>query len=436
MIEKNIDSLKLIQKEKKKKDRFRAQIFWMGLILLVTFYSGAAWGKSRVEKITVGEGEQSSFLRTFSDPKRLFENVEEGQPEKVDFGLFWEAWKKVDGKFIGKKELDNSQARVYGAIRGMVSSLNDPYSGFMDPKETKEFNLEMNGSFDGIGAELGMKEGFLTIIAPIEGTPAEKAGLRAGDKILKINDELTADLTIDEAVQRIRGKRGTEVSLTVMRNGEGKTKEIKIVRDKIEIKSVIYEKLPNKIAYLKITKFADDTDNEFDKIVAQIIADGSKGILLDVRNNPGGYLGTAVDIAAEFVSRGEVVVWEEGRDGKRKAYEALGQSSLGNLPVVVLINEGSASASEIIAGALRDLRQSKLVGMKSFGKGSVQEVVPLSDGSDLRITIAKWLTPAGQSIHEVGLEPDIKVEVTEQDIEEKKDIQKERAIEELKGMLK
>ncbi|HHX58387.1 MAG TPA: S41 family peptidase [Candidatus Moranbacteria bacterium] len=436
MIDKNVNNLDLIRKEKCKKDRRRTQIFWVGLILAFTFYSGAAWGKSRVENREARKEEQTSFLKTFADPRGIFENTEKGKPEKVDFGLFWEAWKKMDNKFIGQKELDDSQARVYGAIRGMVGALDDPYSGFMDPKETKEFNLEMNGSFEGIGAELGMKDGFLTVVAPIEGTPAEKAGLRSGDKILKINDELTTDFTTDEAVQRIRGKRGTEVSLTVVRNGEGRTKEIKIIRDKIEIKSVIYEQLENRIAYLKIIKFADDTDNEFDKAVAQIIADGSKGILLDVRNNPGGYLGTAVEIAAEFVPRGEAIVWEEGRDGKKKSYEALGQSSLGKLPVVVLINEGSASASEIIAGALRDLRQSKLVGMKSFGKGSVQEVVPLSDGSDLRITIAKWLTPSGQSIHEVGLEPDIKVELTEEDIEAKKDVQKERALEELKTLIK
>ncbi len=431
-----MDYLENEKVRKIQKDKQRTQFFWAFLILVITFYLGAAWGKSQLGKGDQELGRTASFFKVLSDPREMFKNVDKDKPEKVDFGLFWEAWKKIDNKFIGQAELDNSQERVYGAIRGMVGALEDPYSGFMDPKETKDFNVEMNGSFEGIGAELGMKEGFLTVISPIDGMPAQKAGLRSGDKILKIDGELTTDLTIDEAVQKIRGKRGTEVVLTVVRNGDGKTIEIKIVRGKIEIKSVIYEKLPNNVAYLRITKFTDDTDNEFDKIVAQMIADGTRGIVLDVRNNPGGYLGTAVKIASEFVPEGEAVVWEEGKDGKRVPYKGVGQNSLGNIPVVVIINEGSASASEILAGALRDLRQAKLVGAKSFGKGSVQEVVPLSDGSDLRITIAKWLTPSGQSIHDVGLEPDIAVEITEADLEAKRDLQKERAVEELKTMLK
>ncbi len=413
----------------------KKKTFWVVLFIVIAFYVGVAWGKKANPIATIPSGEVSSFIKNLSNPKELFvSDPEKNKPDEVDFNLFWEAWKKVDQKYVDEGDL-NPQERVYGSIRGMIGALGDPYSGFMDPSETKDFNTDMEGSFEGIGAELGMKEGILTVIAPIEGMPAEKAGLRAGDKILKINEEVTADITIDEAVKKIRGEKGTNVTLTVMRNGDGKTQDITITRGKIEIKSVTYEQKEDGIAYVRIKKFSEDTSNEFNRVIAQMIADNTKGIVLDMRNNPGGFLSIAVEMASKFVPKGEPVVWEEGRDGQRSAYKALGGDSLSEIPVLVLINEGSASASEILAGALRDLKGHVIVGKKSFGKGSVQQLDNLEGGSSLRITIAKWLTPSGQSIHEVGLEPDIKVDISNEDYDNDRDPQLDRALEEIKNKI-
>lgn len=414
-------------------------ILVVSLAVILAFYIGVAWGKKSIQKAsdTVANGPSesvSNFLKNLSNPQDLFENTETNKPGKVDFDIFWTAWDKMDKKYVDQSKLD-PENMVYGAIKGMVASIGDPYSGFMDPEETNEFNIEMEGSFDGIGAELGIKDGVLTVVAPIEGTPAKNAGIRAGDKILKIDGEITSDMSVEDAVKRIRGKKGTEVTLTIVRNGESKTQDITIKRDRIEIKSIIYDKKEGGIAHIRITKFAEDTTKEFNKAVAQAIADGTKGIIVDVRNNPGGFLDVAVDIASKFMPKGEVVVWEQGRDGEKKEFRARGGDSLSEVPVVVLMNEGSASASEILAGALRDVKKAKLIGKKSFGKGSVQQLEKLSDGSSLRITIAKWLTPSGQSIHEVGLSADLEVEMTEDDFKNNRDPQLDKAIEELKNII-
>lgn len=419
-----------LNKNKKNRKNFISNFLIIIALVALFFYIGASWEKGKkISQET--SSETASFMKALSDPKDLFSNTNKDKPEKVDFGVFWEAWKKIDNRYVDESKLD-SQERVYGAIKGMVGALDDPYSAFMDPEETKKFDTEMEGSFEGIGAELGMREGVLIVISPIDGMPAEKAGLRAGDKIFKINGELASDITIDEAVKKIRGEKGTEVTLTIVRDGDDKTQDITIVRDKIELKSVVYEKKDGGIAYIRINKFAEDTSKEFNKEAAKVVADGSKGIILDVRNNPGGYLNVAVEIASKFMPKGEVAVWEEKRDGEKSSFKTIGGDIFGEIPIVVLINEGSASASEILAGALRDNRQVKLIGEKSFGKGSVQQLEDLSDGSSLRITIAKWLTPSSKSIHEVGLEPDTKVEISEEDIERKNDAQLKRAEEELK----
>lgn len=404
---------------------------YLPLIIAITvaFYVGVAWGGRNQEAGIV------SFTKNLSDPKQFIASFEKSKPKDVDFNIFWEAWEKFDQKHINEEKLNDPQERVYGAIRGMIASLDDPYSGFMDPKEAEDFDQDMEGSFEGIGAELGMKEEILTVIAPIEGMPAQKAGLRAGDKIIKINGELAADHSIEEAVRKIRGPKGTEVTLTVLRNGEGKTKEITITRDHIELESVIYEKKENGVGYIRITKFVEDTTDEFNKAMVKLITDNCRGVVIDVRNNPGGYLETAIEITSRFVPEDQVIVWEQGRDGKKESYKALGGSTLADLPVVVIQNEGSASASEILAGALRDIKNAPIIGAKSFGKGSVQVLETLDDGSSLRITIAKWLTPSGASIHDVGLSPDIEVEFTEEDYENDRDPQLDRAIEELEERL-
>lgn len=415
--------------------RRRKPFFWVVIFLVLSFYFGVVWGKSTESAKYEESGETKTFLENLSDPAEIFGDVNEGKPDEIDFEIFWEAWKKLDQKYVDRDKLD-PQARVYGAIRGMVKSTGDPYSGFMDPEETESFNTDMTGTFEGIGAELGMKDGILTVIAPIEGMPAEREGLRSGDKIIKINGEITNDITVDDAVKKIRGKKGTQVTLTILRNDdEIITKDITITRGKIEIKSVIYEKKEDEIAYIKIKKFAEDTTKEFNKAVSMAIADNTKGIVLDMRNNPGGFLDVAIDITSKFVPRGEVVVWERGRNDKKRAYKSRGGNSLSEIPVVVLLNEGSASASEIVAGALRDIKKFIIIGKKSFGKGSVQQLESLRDGSSLRITIAKWLTPLEKSIHEIGLEPDVEVDLSTEDFENDRDPQFDRAMEEIKKLI-
>jgi len=322
--------------------------------------------------------------------------------EKADMSLFWETWDLVKEKYVNQI---NDQDLVYGAIKGMVSALKDPYSAFMTPEENKQFEEDMQGSFEGIGAEIGIRDGVLTIIAPLEGMPAEKAGIKAGDKVIKVNDKSTAEMTLNEAVRLIRGPRGTTVSLTILRNGEAQ--EIKIVRNQIDIKSVKLEQKENNIIYIDINGFLQDTSQEFTIAAAQVLLLNPKGIILDLRNNPGGYLDQAIEVTGWFVDKGEVVVIEEFGDNKQTEHKAFGNASLKKYPLVVLVNQGSASGSEILAGALRDLRSTKLIGEKTFGKGSVQELENLENKSSLRITIAKWLTPNGYSIHEKGLEPDL-----------------------------
>ncbi len=419
------------RKNQRKKTNFLVFL----LIGFFIFYLGVAWGSKNVDFRENPKSAIDQFSLNFSNPKELFTSGKKAGFEEVDFDLFWTAWAELEKSFVDQDKMD-AQEMVYGAIKGMVQSLGDPYSAFMDPKETEEFNEEIAGAFEGIGAELGMKEGILTIIAPIEGMPAEKAGIRAGDKIFKINGDLATEISVDEAVRKIRGPKGTKVMLTIVRNGEEKTQDIEIMRDKIEIKSVVYEKKENGVAYLKINKFSEDTHKEFNREVTKIIADGSRAVVLDLRNNPGGYLNVAVEIASKFVDKGEVVVWEQKRDGSKNSYKAMGGNVLSEMPMIVLLNEGSASASEILAGALRDIQGVRIIGKKSFGKGSVQQISLLDGGSSLKVTVAKWLTPKEESIHEKGLSPDVEVEISSEDLEQGRDPQLEKALEEVAQIAK
>jgi len=426
-----------LQNQASPKKGILGSILLMVFVIALSFYVGAAWQKNNISKISQKkeEGKISLLLKSLADPKSVFSiDPEKEKPQEVDFNVFWEAWKELDKKFIDEEKLD-VQTRVQGAIRGMVKALGDPYTAYLDPNESREFGIEIEGSFEGIGAELGMKDEILTIIAPIKGMPAERAGIRSGDKIIKINGESTVDMTIEDAVKKIRGPKGTEVTLTILREGEDKTQDITIKRATIKITSVEYEKKEGGIGYVQLKRFGEETSKEFNKIAAMIVADGDKGIILDLRDNPGGLLDEAVKIISKFVPEGETVVWEEMKDGQREPIHAIGGNFLDNLPVVILINEGSASASEILAGALKDIKNSTLVGKKSFGKGSVQQLEELSDGSSLKITIARWLTPKGNSINEKGIEPDIEVELTKEDFENNRDPQLERAIEELKNQI-
>jgi len=353
------------------------------------------------------------------------------KPEEIDFSLFWEAWKILGETFYEPQRID-IQKMIYGAISGMVKSLGDSYTVFFNPEETKKFIEEAKGFFEGIGAEIGIKKGQLLIIAPLEGTPAQRAGLRAGDKILKINEILTVDLTIDEAVSLIRGPKGTEVTLLILREGWDQAKEFKITREIIQIPSLKWEVKTTpegeEIVYLKLYYFSEKASNDFKKAASEILATPVKKIILDLRDNPGGYLEVVQEIAGWFLKRGEIVAIEDLGTEKRE-YKAEGNEKFLDYPMVILINEGSASGSEILAAALRDNRQIKLIGETSFGKGSIQELAELRDGSSLKITIAKWLTPKGESISDKGLQPEIIVEMTEKDYEEGRDPQLEKAIE-------
>lgn len=365
----------------------------------------------------------------------IMENKSPAKNENIDFSLFWKVWDILKEKHINRDKLD-AQKMVYGAISGMLKASGDPYTSFFDPEERKAFSQDLGGSFEGIGAELGIKDNLLTIIAPLDSSPAQKAGLRAGDKILKIGDKIVSDMTIDESVSLVRGKKGTEVKLTILPQGEKDTREVSVIRDTIEVKSVKLEFKNDNIALLQITKFGENTDKEFNIAVASILSKNTKGIILDLRNNPGGLLDKSIDIASKMIPRGKVVVSEEDSFGKKEAFETTGGDVLSQIPMVVLINEGSASASEILAGALRDNQKLTLIGMKSFGKGSVQELINLPGNSSVKVTVAKWLTPNGDYIMEIGINPDVEVKMTTDDYINDKDPQLDKALEVLKEKMK
>ncbi|MGA2666578.1 MAG: S41 family peptidase [Patescibacteria group bacterium] len=350
-------------------------------------------------------------------------NTNLDKPANVNFGLFWETWNKVMANYVGSS---SAQDMVYGAIKGMVSSLGDPYSQFMDPTDTKAFNEDLSGQIQGIGAEISQKDNQIVIVAPIAGSPAEKAGLKAGDQIMAIDDHVTTNMSLDDAITKIRGAAGTKVKLLINRSGFSQPQEFTITRDVITIKSVQWEMKGN-IGYIQISQFDTDTSDLIKQATAELAAKNPKGIVLDLRDDPGGYLNAAIDVSSLFMNRG-VVVQEKSKDGHVEQLKTTLNSVFANTKVVVLINGGSASASEIVAGALRDARGAELVGENSFGKGSVQEIDNLPDGSALKITVAKWLTPDGSTIDKVGLKPDVEIGLTAQDTAAGKDPQLDRAL--------
>ncbi|MFH1841459.1 MAG: S41 family peptidase [Candidatus Nealsonbacteria bacterium] len=371
------------------------------------------------------------FFGKFQIPPAPIEGVinqELGKPEGVDFSLFWDAWRALEAKYVDSEDI-NYQEMVYGAISGMVSSLGDPYTVFLPPEESKIFKEDVSGEFQGVGMEIGFRNGELTVIAPLEGTPAKRAGLRAGDKIIKIDGEYSLNILPEEAVKLIRGEKETEVVLTILREDWSESKDFTIVRDVIEIPSITWEIKDSNIAYIKLYQFSQTARSDFNEVAIEILNSSADKIILDLRNNPGGYLEIAQDIAGWFLEKGQLVTIEDfGGKEENEEYKAKGNEKLLFYPLVVLINQGSASGSEILAGCLRDNRGIKLVGEKSFGKGSVQELTDLKEGS-LKVTVAKWLTPNGTSISDVGLDPDYFVEITEEDYNQDIDPQLDKAIE-------
>lgn len=323
-------------------------------------------------------------------------------------GLFADSLAIIQMEYVDEI---SSKEIIYGALKGMLASL-DPHSQFMDPDTYNELKVDTEGKFGGLGIEITIKDGLLTVVTPIEDTPAWKAGVKANDRIVKINDELTRDITLVDAVKKLRGEPGDPVNITILRESEKKILEFRIFRDIVNIKDIKEARiLENGIAYLRLVEFRENTAKNLDKALEELQEEGMSALILDLRNNPGGLLDVAVEAAERFIEKDKMVVYTKGRkESQNLEFRSRFNKPILNLPMVVLINEGSASGSEIVAGCLQDHKRAMIVGKNSFGKGSVQTVIPLSDGSALRITTSKYFTPSGREIHGKGVVPDIEVE--------------------------
>ncbi len=371
----------------------------------------------------------------------------------LNMALFYEVLDRVNRDYYDKTKIDSKKI-LYGAISGMLQSLDDPYTSFFPPKENTSFKTQLSGQFEGIGAELGLDNNKIIVVSPLDGSPAQKAGIKSGDSILKVGDDITAGWTLAQAVDKIRGPKGTPVKLTILHEKEKNPKVVSIVRDVITVKSVTgwikdvncsgsscSEKKDNcptcaSVAYIRLSQFGDKTNNEFLGVVNDIYAKmqkekAFKGLVLDLRNNPGGYLNDAVFIASEFIKDGVVVIQEDGT-GSQAPLSVSRKGLLTDIPVIVLINKGSASASEIVSGALRDHDRAELIGEQSFGKGTIQSAIDVDDGASVHLSIGKWLTPNGTWVHKTGLTPDVKVELDPKNVNSQGfDNQLQRAILEL-----
>jgi carboxyl-terminal processing protease len=365
-------------------------------------------------------------------------NKEVGKPADIDFSIFWKAWTTINEKYVPTHSTSTAsdQDRVYGAIKGMVDALGDPYTTFFPPADSAIFQSEISGNFEGVGMEVGEKDSVLTVISALKNTPAARAGIQAGDKILKIDDTNTANLNVDEAVKLIRGKKGTTVTFTLLREGKKEPFTISVVRDVINIPTLDTNLRPDGIFVIRLYNFSATSPNLFRNALRQFVNAHTDKLILDLRGNPGGYLEAAVDMASWFLPTGDVVVREDYGKGKEedisrsRGYDIFNK----NLKMIILIDKGSASASEILAGALSEHGVAKLVGEKSFGKGSVQELINLTPDTALKVTVARWLTPNGKSISDGGLTPDVEVPMTADDVAAGKDPQMDKASEILKGM--
>lgn len=412
-----------------------AQFAFAIVLAAALFFAGAKFGETRQPAI-----EKATELA----------NKTEGMPTEVNFAAFWKAWNVLNEKYVGNATT-TAQDKVWGAIEGLAASLKDPYTVFMPPDEAAMFQSEIQGNFEGVGMEIDSRDDVIVIVAPLKGTPAAAAGLQPGDKIIKINDTVTAGMKTEQAVRLIRGKKGSAVRLTIIRNGKRAPFEVSVMRDIITIPTIDTEvrSSPKKagdtatttaqgnalredgVFVIRLYNFSSAAPQMFRDALRDFIVSRSDKLIIDLRGNPGGFLEVAVDLASFFLPAGEVIVTEDhGGNGENRVYRSHGYNVFNkNLKMAILVNAGSASASEILAGALREHGKAKLVGVKTFGKGSVQELIDITPDTALKVTIARWLTPNGVSISKNGLTPDVEVQMTQEDIEKHRDPQMERAIE-------
>lgn len=343
------------------------------------------------------------------------------------FKPFWEAWQIVKDQYVDQPV--DEQKMMQGAIRGMLDSLGDPHTSYMDPDEYRQANLPMDGEYEGIGAWVDTTGDYVKIVSPMPGSPAEKAGLKANDIIIKVDGEDMTGIDGNLVLRRILGPAGTDVTLTIQREGLDAPFDVTITRAKIIIPSVEGKMLDGNIAYIQLFTFGEKTTGELKTKLRELMAQNPKGLILDLRNNGGGYLNTAIEVVSQFIDKG-VVMYEEYGNGQRKTFQALPGGLATKIPIVVLVNEGTASASEITAGAIQDYGRGVLVGVTTYGKGSVQNWIPLENNQGaVRVTIARWLTPKERQISKIGLKPDVEVPLTEEDIKNEKDPQLDKAIE-------
>jgi carboxyl-terminal processing protease len=399
------------------------------IVLLGTFSGGFLVG----HYVPIGDGASPFLPFGNTDEPPVVSTVSPEQqattPSELEtlFQPFWEAWNIVHDEYVDQPVDDLTL--MQGAIHGMMDALGDPHSSYMDPKTYQDANDSLSGEYEGIGAWVDTTADYLTIISPIPGSPADKAGMQSGDKIIAIDGEDMTGIDAELVRQRVLGPAGSTVVLTVAREGESEPLDFSITRDKIVIKSATGEMLEGGIGYVQITTFGDKTTPELRAVLKELMAQNPKGLVIDLRNNGGGYLQTSVEVASEFIGEG-VVLYEQYGDGERINYQALKGGQATEIPLIVLINEGTASASEIVAGAIQDYGRGKLVGVTSYGKGSVQNWVPLSNNQGaVRVTIAKWLTPNERTIHGEGLKPDVEVERTDEERRSDLDPQLDKAIE-------